>query len=269
MLVPPLKRERTESSRGRLNIRVLITEFYLRSPGRFAGLFVAGSKSESPAAKRGFSAADSPVPQAGADKLPDPRCRAAKARHDGRRPIALPSSWPRCYPRNRAEPIVETHHLSRRYTRLVRHVAAPFDQAAAQNSLTERCRGRGGDIPYMVRGLTQKQAHCEIQIGPLGIALVSRTKSSWHFKPWLARQASGLRRAPARRQRHQLSAFHFIDPQRGKASTHDQSSPKSGESAIIESIWSPSNFRFRTLARRSGCRFRGAASWRRSLIDYV
>jgi hypothetical protein len=198
MLVPPLKRERTESSRGRLNIRVLITEFYLRSPGRFAGLFVAGSKSESPAAKRGFSAADSPVPQAGADKLPDPRCRAAKARHDGRRPIALPSSWPRCYPRNRAEPIVETHHLSRRYTRLVRHVAAPFDQAAAQNSLTERCRGRGGDIPYMVRGLTQKLAHCEIQIGPLGIALVSRTKSSWHFKPWLARQARTMRARSAK-----------------------------------------------------------------------
>src|ERR1700730_5708017 len=76
---------------------------------------------------------------------------AAKARHDGRRPIALPSSWPRCYPRNRAEPIVETHHLSRRYTRVVRHVAAPFDQAAAQTSLTERCRGRGGDIPYGTR----------------------------------------------------------------------------------------------------------------------
>ena len=49
MLVPPLKRERTESSRGRLNIRVAITEFYCDRPGRFAGLFVAGSKSESPA----------------------------------------------------------------------------------------------------------------------------------------------------------------------------------------------------------------------------
>ena len=47
MLVPPLKRERTESSRGRLNIRVAITEFYCDRPGRFAGLFVAGSKSES------------------------------------------------------------------------------------------------------------------------------------------------------------------------------------------------------------------------------
>jgi hypothetical protein len=49
MLVPPLKRERTESSRGRLNIRVAITEFYCDRTGRFAGLFVAGSKSESPA----------------------------------------------------------------------------------------------------------------------------------------------------------------------------------------------------------------------------
>src|SRR5258708_9472443 len=48
MMVPPLKRERTESSRGRLNIRVAITEFYCDRPGRFAGLFVAGSKSESP-----------------------------------------------------------------------------------------------------------------------------------------------------------------------------------------------------------------------------
>ena len=48
LLVPPLKRERTESSRGRLNIRVSITEFYLRSPGRFAGLFFAGSKKRKP-----------------------------------------------------------------------------------------------------------------------------------------------------------------------------------------------------------------------------
>src|SRR6202051_2185243 len=54
MLVPPLKRERTESSRGRLNIRVAIIEFYCDRPGRFAGLFVAGSKSESPP-KRGPS----------------------------------------------------------------------------------------------------------------------------------------------------------------------------------------------------------------------
>jgi hypothetical protein len=52
MLVRPLKRERTESSRGRLNIRVSITEFYVRSPGRVAGLFVAGSKSESPALRK-------------------------------------------------------------------------------------------------------------------------------------------------------------------------------------------------------------------------
>ena len=32
-----------------MNIRVAITEFYCDRPGRFAGLFVAGSKSESPA----------------------------------------------------------------------------------------------------------------------------------------------------------------------------------------------------------------------------
>jgi hypothetical protein len=41
MLVPPLKRERTESSRGRLNIRVAIIEFYCDRPGRFAGLLAA------------------------------------------------------------------------------------------------------------------------------------------------------------------------------------------------------------------------------------
>jgi hypothetical protein len=49
-------------------------------------------------------------------------------------------------------------------------------------------------------------------------------------------QRQGLRRAPARRQRRQLSAFHLIQLQRSKASTHRQSSPKTGESAIIESI---------------------------------
>jgi hypothetical protein len=32
MLVPPLKRERTESGRGHLNIRVSITEFYCDRP---------------------------------------------------------------------------------------------------------------------------------------------------------------------------------------------------------------------------------------------
>src|SRR6266404_3155354 len=63
-------------------------------------------------------------------------------------------------------------------------------------------------------------------------------------------QRQRLRRAPARRQRRQLGAFHLIEPQRGKASTHNRSSPKSGDSAMFESIWSPSNFRFRTLGLR-------------------
>jgi hypothetical protein len=55
-------------------------------------------------------------------------------------------------------------------------------------------------------------------------------------------QRQGLRCAPARRQRRQLSALHLIQLKRRKTSTHRQSSPKSGESAIIESIWSPPNF---------------------------
>jgi hypothetical protein len=55
-------------------------------------------------------------------------------------------------------------------------------------------------------------------------------------------QRQRLRRASARRQRRQLSAFRIIEPQWDKASTHRQSSPKTGESAIIESIWSPPNF---------------------------
>jgi hypothetical protein len=40
---------------------------------------------------------------------------------------------------------------------VVRHVAAPFDQAGAQNSLSPRCRGLGGDMPYMVSGLAQNR----------------------------------------------------------------------------------------------------------------
>jgi hypothetical protein len=39
-------------------------------------------------------------------------------------------------------------------------------------------------------------------------------------------QRQALRRAPARCQRRQLGAFHIVEPQRGKASTHSQSSPK-------------------------------------------
>src|SRR6266478_9912793 len=81
-------------------------------------------------------------------------------------------------------------------------------------------------------------------------------------------QRQGLRRAPARRQRRQLSAFHLIEPQRGKASTHNRSSPKSRESAMIESIWSPPNFRFRTLAL-SAPNHSGAVPLRPALNDRV
>ncbi len=61
-------------------------------------------------------------------------------------------------------------------------------------------------------------------------------------------QRQALRRASTRGQRRHLTAFHLIKLQRTKASTHNRSSPKSGGSAIIESIIVPVNLRVGTLA---------------------
>jgi hypothetical protein len=53
MLVRPLKRERTELSRGRLNIRVAITEFYCDRPAGLPGFSLPGAKAKAPP-KRGL-----------------------------------------------------------------------------------------------------------------------------------------------------------------------------------------------------------------------
>src|SRR5262245_23644872 len=68
-------------------------------------------------------------------------------------------------------------------------------------------------------------------------------------RDWIAAADNGRGLDMGEQAADQLRALRITEPQRRKVSTfHCQSSPKSGESAIIESTLSPTNLRLGTLA---------------------